>query len=36
MSQLTAKVNDSNAEQLGTDTFEVTAHGEHARAGAGA
>ena len=27
MSQLTAKVNDSNAEQLGTDTFEVTAHG---------
>jgi hypothetical protein len=27
MSQLTAKVNDSNAEQLGTETFEVTAHG---------
>lgn len=27
MSQLTAKVNNSNAEQLGTDTFEVTAHG---------
>lgn len=27
MSQLTAKVNESNAEQLGTDTFEVTAHG---------
>lgn len=27
MSQLTAKVNESNAEQLGTNTFEVTAHG---------
>lgn len=27
MSQLTAKVNESNAEQLGTETFEVTAHG---------
>ena len=27
MSQLTAKANESNAEQLGTDTFEVTAHG---------
>lgn len=27
MSQLTAKVNESNAEQLGTDMFETTAHG---------
>lgn len=27
MSQLTAKVNESNAEQLGTNMFETTAHG---------
>ncbi|MBE6745851.1 MAG: minor capsid protein [Ruminococcaceae bacterium] len=27
LSQLTGKVNDMNAEELGTDTFEVTRHG---------